>query len=697
MEQKNSSQEQNYQSTIFGIILLFVVVNLAISSVLYMYHVNAQKAALLTEISNKSRAIGSSIEDLIEHSIELGIPLENIQGKKSYLQNKLKQAKEISYLVLTDEKGNILSKTDDVRDSLTGSFKRFAQSTVSINDKMEPFQIYSDYNIPLCINEGNHIVGFLHVGISSKLIQNNISSVFYDILVILLASLVIGYEFLNYFFMNAIVHPLRNLVRGLQSTSLRDFSSINQITMRDTISLMSERINQVIINLNTSLLSFKKRQDNLSSHNLYVDLVAEKTKETDVNFKWANGIPETVPPLPIITNLRLLGFLIIFSEAVLIPLLPSYAAQFYETTFYFSKQVTSSLPVTFFMIFALLSIPLSSVISNRIGFRKTFFVGYGLIALGYMLVFMGDSLLLLLVSRSVTAVGFSVSYICFQNYVSAYATDEEKLRSYAIFSVAIGSAYICGAPLGGLLVDNIGLKYTFLLATLAAIAAILITNKYIFDLKRKETDEKLVPGKAWYLFKQPEIAISVICSGLPMRLLHASLICFLYPLYLQHLGNSQSAVGRSMMVFGISMFIISPFAPRLVDKLSGSPWIVIISSFLMGSVMMMDRFFQSTESVLIGLAVYAIGSVVHVSAMMALLESWGTRHQDQYTKSTVLNFYFIFERIGMICGPIITSILLAKSSYSQTLFIMGLSILILNALYALYHVFKSKKLQRTIR
>ncbi len=697
MNKTSLSEEKNYKNIIFGIILLFIISNFAISATLYFYHISAQKDALFTEISNKSRAIGMSVKNILEHAVSLDIPLEAVRGTPQYLNNKLKQSPELEYLVLTNEKGEILAKTEEVRDSLRGSLIRFAKSINSDDEQPEPFKIYSSYNIPLLIKSKDKVIGYLHVGIAAKIIKNNISSVFYDILVILIASIVIGYEFLSYFFMNSIIHPVREFIKSLQRISSNDFSSVNQIGMHDVFSELLIYINKDIINLNTKFKSLIQRYLSLKSSNAYHDIVGDKVKEVRVHSKWAENEPQEIFLSPIVSNLRLLAFLIIFSEAILIPILPSYAAQFYEPTFYFSKQFTSSLPITFFMLFALLSIPLSPRLSYKFGFRKTFIIGYSLIALGYSMIYIGDGLIPLLLSRSLTAIGFSTSYICFQNYVSAYATTEMKLRSYAIFSVAIGSAYICGAPLGGLLVENIGLKYTFLLAILAAVSAIMITRKYIHDLRTYTlTAERKVTKKSIHLFKIPELLLSVFCSGLPMRLLHSSLVCFLYPLYLQQLGNSQSAVGRTMMVFGIVMFLVAPIAPRFVAKISKSPLVTIIVSFIMGISMMMDQFFHTTEGVIFGLAIYAIGSVIHVSAMMSILEDVFKKVSSEHTQSTILSFYFIFERIGMIFGPVLTSILLAHFSYSKTLFYMGAMILFLNSIYASYLLIGSRQTNKPL-
>ena len=697
MNKTSLSEEKNYRNTIFGIILLFIISNFAISSALYFYHISAQRDALFTEISNKSRAIGISIKNILEQAVSLDIPLESVRGTHQYLNNKLKQSPELEYLVLTNEKGEILAKTDEVRDSLRGSLIRFAKSVNSNAEQPDPFKIYSNYNIPLFIKSKDKIIGYLHVGIAAKIIKNNISSVFYDILVILIASIVIGYEFLSYFFMNSIIHPLREFIKSLQRISSSDFSSVNQIKMHDVFGDLLTHMNTSMVNLNAQFKSLIQRHSLLKSSNAYHDLVDDKIKEVRILSKWAEDEPKIIFLSPIVSNLRLLAFLIIFSEAILIPLLPSYAAQFYEPTFYFSKQFISSLPITFFMFFALITIPFSSKLSYKFGFRTAFVVGFSLIALGYLMVYFGDGLTPLLISRSITAIGFSISYICFQNYVAAYASADIKLRSYAIFSVAIGSAYICGAPLGGLLVENIGLKYTFLFAVLASVSAIIITRKYIYDLKTYTlTAARKVSKKPWHLFKIPELFFAVICSGLPMRLLHSSLVCFLYPLYLQQLGNSQSAVGRTMMVFGIVMFLVSPIAPRLVTKFSDPPLVAIVVSFMMGGLMMMDHFFQTTEGVILGLAIYAIGSVIHVSAVMAILESIFKKVSQEHTQSTILNFYFTFERIGMIFGPIITSVLLTHFSYSKTLFYIGIMILFLNSIYSAYLLFDSRRAQKTL-
>ena len=82
-------QVKSFKTMIFKIIAYFVITNFAIGSILYLFHIGAQKEGLFTEIAEKTHTIGSSIELLIDRAIDVGIPFTEIKGLQEYLDKKL--------------------------------------------------------------------------------------------------------------------------------------------------------------------------------------------------------------------------------------------------------------------------------------------------------------------------------------------------------------------------------------------------------------------------------------------------------------------------------------------------------------------------------------------------------------------------------------------------------------------------------
>ncbi|MDP4725259.1 MAG: hypothetical protein NWS47_03095 [Alphaproteobacteria bacterium] len=132
--QAHEFEEKSYKQSIFKITLLFVVLNFIIASFLYIYHITSQKQDLFIAMSEKSQTVGNAVVDLFQKATELGIPLNDIVGGDEYLNESMKPAKEVEYLIVTDASGDIISKSKETEDNskksgghgrLKGQFKLF--------------------------------------------------------------------------------------------------------------------------------------------------------------------------------------------------------------------------------------------------------------------------------------------------------------------------------------------------------------------------------------------------------------------------------------------------------------------------------------------------------------------------------------------------------------------------------------------
>jgi predicted MFS family arabinose efflux permease len=156
-------------------------------------------------------------------------------------------------------------------------------------------------------------------------------------------------------------------------------------------------------------------------------------------------------------------------------------------------------------------------------------------------------------------------------------------------------------------------------------------------------------------------------------------------MYLIFLGNSQSAIGRILMLFGLLIFVVSPLAPSIVTRFKRPEFVAIFCSLVIVCVLLIGYMFQSTWSVVVGICLYTIASVIHVSSMMSILDKFSEENSkekiEKYTKDSVLSFYFISERIAMVSGPALVSIVLSISDFSKTMLVMAGGLFLCNAFY----------------
>jgi len=694
MEQPEGELKKYFDRIIVKTIIVTMLSSLIIATILFNLHITVQEKTLQNEMDNRSRAVGISIVSVIEQGLKLGIPFKEMIRVPEFLNSSMKNANELGYIAITDANGELFYHTDNFKNSIRGSFKRFSL-TVSHEDEILPFYPISNFhNLPIRIKDKSDTVGYLHLGVSQTVTSAHINDVYYDIMTILFVSMIVGFEFLIFFFRNSVTLPISHLTNLMRRVTTFNYTTTAISKTRDEIGKLVKSLNDFIEHFTTSIKRLRNEAKVLATNYFDKDrllMIDETIHEIKEKYVFSKKMPVKEPVRPITENLRLPSFLVLLAETVLVTILPTYAAQFYEPNFIISKPFLSSTPIIIFMISAGISIPFSTFISYRIGFQKTFMIGTAISILGYLFNFMKGDLTGLLIGRAIAAFGYGISYICCQNYIAAYSAKEKRIQTYAIFATALAAAYICGAPIGGILVDNIGYRYTFGLAALISAIAMIMGYRYIFDFEgytmvtKRQTQKSLLS-----LFKLKPLSFAVITSGFPARLIFTSLLRFIYPLYLTtHLGNTPSNTGRIVMVFGIISFVISPLAVYFIEKIPNPRILLICSSFVVASAIMLDSVMKTTQGAIIGLMIYAVGSVVHTLAMMATLEHIAQKEYANYSKSSILGFYFIFERIGMAVGPALTGILLTFFTFQDTLSHLAYFIIFTNTIYLFYSFYEN--------
>ncbi len=689
----DSILKQYFDKMVVKILLLTMVCCVGIGFSLFYLHTSAQKEMLSTEISNRSAAIGNSIGFLLVKAVQLGIPFNEMVEMQTFLDGNIKKSQDIDYIVVTDTEGNTLYKSENAQNSLKGAFKRFALSSNDSGNAIKPFSILGYHNIPIKVESGKELYGYIHLGVSKQATNSRIDDIYYDIMTILFITMIAGFEFFMFIFRNQVKDSLMYFIFTMRRIINRDFTLLTYIRSKDSIGAATEKLNSLISSISSKYHEIKTSLEKVAGNNEQFLLLKESLKKINKSAQFSTSAAVQRERLtPIVENLRLPAFLMVLSETCLVAILPSYASQFYNPAWGFSSKFISSTPVLVFMIFSTIGVLLANKLSYKFGFRKSIIIGLYISILGYIGAFLTSGLSLMLASRALSAAGFGICYVNLQNYIAAYAPNNTKVQSYAIYAVAYGAAYVCGAPIGGILVDNIGFKYTFFIAALSSIISVLFVKRFIVDFhgltlqKPRETKKKPLD-----LLKNLPFMMTIIFAGLPARLMFSSIIHLFFPLYLNSLGLSQSSVGRNLMIFGIVTFVFSVLTAQFVEKLkSKAPYILLASIFMIGISIFIPRFVPYDFAPELSLFIYALGSVIHTCAIMSTIEEFSIKEFDNFTKGTLLSYYFIAERIGLILGPVVVSNLLNLFGFDKTMIVLGSFMTICSLVYGVHYIMSDK-------
>ena len=693
-----------FDKIILKILFLTVISSTGIGLMLFYFHTSAQKEMLSTEITNRSVASGNSIAYIITKAIQVGIPFDEMVKVNEFISENEKKLTDVDYIAITDIKGKTLYKSDSLPNSLKGSFKRFALTTEP-DDELKAYDVQNYYNIPIKIVYKKQIYGYLHLGISKKITTNRIMDIYYDILTILFVSMIAGAEFFLFIFRNRIQLTMMDLFSTMRKITNGNFSTLTCIRTLNSISAVTEKFNIIISSIASEYAALKSKIDKIfeksSNTGQYIMIKEQLTKFTKKYYLPQDEKPHQEVLQPTVQNMRLPAFLMVLAETVLVAILPGYTSQFYDPAMGLTKEFISGSPILVFMIASTLGVLMSSKLSYNFGFRKSIMIGISISALGYIVSFSTSGLILMLIARAITAFGYGISYACLQNYIAAYAPTGRKIECYAVFAIAFGAAYICGAPIGGILVDNIGFKFTFAVAAFASIASLLITSNFLIDFHDKTLRQAREPKKKpMELLKNKSFMVTLISGAMPARLMFSSLICLFYPLYLRNLGFSQSSTGRNLMIFGVVTFAFSGLAAKAIEKLKKySTFILFMSIFLISVSISIPIFFKSDFAPSIALLLYSISAVIHTCIILSILEDFSIKEYENYRKSTVLAYYFTTERIGMTMGPALISTLLHALSFTKTMLVLAIFMFIFSMIYGIFHFFNRKfpKITKNLR
>lgn len=684
--------EKQYKKIIVRIITLFVAFNLLVASVLYYLHIRNQKEELANKISSKCLALGSAMIETFESTIELGIPLNKFKGVEEYLSNKLDSTAELDYIVITDSNGKLLyeasDKNIDINDNTKEAFIKIADEA---KNSSIPFslKLQKQINFPVEIKLNDKTEGFINIGLSRKEINNRVLAILFDIAMIVVASLIIGYEFISYLFLNAIVYPFRNLFSCLNLLVKRKFKNTHQPSSNDGIDIIVNELNNMIVWLTERFALVKQTMEKLSS----TSSTLFNALHTQYIWPVANQ-PRIIQANPIVYNIRLIAFLFVLAEATIMPHIPAHAMRFYSPDFILSKSMLGSLPVFIFMIAATIGIFANThlKLASKFGYKKIIISSSIISSIGYISLALYESLYGLLIARFVIGIGFSLCYVSYQGFVNQYSSDDEKLSASVIFLIAMGAGYMCGSPIGGVIIDNLGFKFAALIPFAAILLSAVFVKKYITEPPYRQDVNNTKPIPLIMVIKEKSIFYPVIFSGFPIRFLYSAMLCFLYPLYLQSLGNSEAMIGRIMMIFGTLMFVFGSLSPIIIKK-SDSRKIAIISSLALGCFLLLDKFMRSTLGVAISVGIYTICSTIHTTAILSILNEESNRLSNKLTKESIFGFYFLLERIAMIFGAPATAFLLKFTEYSQALFAIGIFVIINSVVFYCYQRSSNKNMK----
>ena len=528
------------------------------------------------QLHRKASAVGQSLSDQLSYAVaDLEIPSQELVGVEDYFETILSANNDIEYLALIDTSGSVLFVSGISMNEMNSIMASLSAQGVEQFHTGVEVEEHIDGSFVVDGGEQPDIV--LHVGVSGDHIRSHLAEVFLEVATIVVICWLVTFEFLLFFMVARVEKPMENIQRTMANGSLGIFSTWMAIRSRDEVGQLIASFNRTLQNLHHRYNDFhfdvRETQDAQIDDEI-AKKVSQVHQNIDKRYKFDQG-EELRVQTP--DRIRVPLFLFIFSEELSRSFLPLFIQRYAPTDMAISVDFLIGLPITLFMVAAMIATPLGGGLVDRVGVRRVFLIGVAAAVLGFVGNFFTQSYYDLIAYRVLTGIGYGLVFIASEGWVAQNARRYSRASATSVFVAAVFAGIICGPPIGGIFADRFGFEATFLLsASLAVLSGLIIYQLFSgesesahddpTDLQPKRSDLILGVSGWLTLLKDLRFVSVLIFSAIPGKMMVTGFMAYLVPLFLDQLGYDQPAIGRIIMIYGIATLLFLKLAAGFADR-----------------------------------------------------------------------------------------------------------------------------------
>lgn len=607
---------------------------------------------LVKERLGVQQEIGRSVVSAFEKALAYGVPFERMVDVPNFLEKVRQNNPELDYIIVSDRNGT---------PRYTTALQALEASTALVTaisrwDAGESVARAGQYfNLAIPINRADQVVGWLHIGERSNFIAKLMWDIAFDILAVLVVAILVAFELLRLMLASAFSSPLRAMQEVMTAASAGDYRRYLPRDFFGGIGRLNHAINALLTAINQHARQLQAAGAELPAGN-YFDLT--------------NARP--VLRVNSVENIGWPFFLLIFSESLSLSFFPIFVSQFVAPNSVVSQSIVVGLPITVFMLVWAITMPYAGACCDRIGFRKAFGLGALITTAGLLLTAFAGSMTQLLLWRSLTAIGYGLVYVTTQAYITAHFPQAERTRGQALFLTTFFAGSLCGAAIGGILVDRLGFEKTFLVSGgLSAIASIYVLRFMSKGAGQSSGKKSLGLSDFGLLLKQRQFAVITFLSAVPAKVALAGFLYYSIPLYLKELGHDQSSTGQIMMAYGLMIIMLSPLVAQFADRAQHRWRFVMLGGYAAALAVAMPLFFEGATGAALAVVGLGIGHAIGVSSQMTLINDRCGEVVKEVGQAAAVGIFRMIERIGMLLGPILLGAMIALSNFVNAFVIMA--------------------------
>lgn len=633
--------------------------------------------SLRPEVRRKAEVAGELVTEQIGYALSLGIPIDSLVDMNSFLQGVLDRNRDFTHLSVLSMDGAEL----------------YAQGTVA--------RAGESLMLPIVVD--GEPAALLQVGVHEGAVRSELAELRLDIATVFLATLLVGIELLVAFVIVRISGPIQLTDRLIILSAKGDFLRRIGLRSKDEIGHFAAAYNNAVRRVNTAFATLSEEAEDARAVQLDRSVqqrirdVVTKLRER-FRFTFPGSEETLVPRSPM--DVRVPLFLFMLAQELSRPFLPLFFTDLYTPIGNLSQELTIGLPITTFMLMVLISIPIAGAISDRVAARAMFVVGVVPSVAGHVGAALATSIVEALLWWTLAGIGYGTIFISAQAYVAHHTDQASRAVGMTGFLGAVFAAFVCGPAIGGILADRLGYQTTLLVAAALAVfsagAALMTVDPGTGRSARPggSPSRSGRPSRSWRrLLLDRRFIILTLFSALPAKLVLGGLFFYLIPLFLTDLGNSQSNVGRIMMVFGIACVAITPLAARRSDKIGRPQTFISVGGVVIGLGCVLPTISDSTGGLLAAVALIGSGHALVTAPQLAVIQQLSEVGRTAgFGPGVIVSVFRTVERIGTAAGALVVGAVVPFVGYGDAMLLVGVLVIVCAAIYTFLNVRRSERL-----
>lgn len=638
---------------------------------------------MVPEMDKKAATVGRDLASSIERAIGYGIPLDKLQGMDEFFAPILSANREIRYLAVTDRDGRILFLNGANAETLAPYYAvADFEGGGSRKSHMDGF-----VNITQPLNLKGAVTGHLHVGLDQQYVQSRLSEIAVDIGVVTLVSLLVAVEILLFVVTFNIIGPIHAVSAVMDKVRRGDFTSACGVRSDDEVGRFVHGFNAAIRYVDGLFRRLEAYMDEVKAAHFDKTVVERVTDiEARVRFLFRfsrQGQPEIINEHQA-TDIRLPLFLFVFAEEISRSFMPLYIRDLYTPLPGLSAEMAIALPIAVFMLCIAAISPSAAMVSARKGSRRVFLIGLVPATFGFLMSAVADNVFDFTLWRSLTAIGYALVTMACQGYIAQAAKQQSRAQGLGVYVGAVLTASICGTGIGGVMAERLGFRATFTISAILAVIAGLLIYRLVDSARPKEAPRAPAKREFLALLRNWRFSALVLFAAIPSKIALTGFFFFLVPLTLmQDHDTDLGDVARMMMMYPISVVILSPLASRLADKMGWKAGLVAVGGLIGGIGLVLPAFSPGFD--LLGLAIILLGVSHGLSAspQLAMIPDICWTECRNMGQTNVLAFLRTAERVGSVAGPFLAAGFIPLFGYDGAVIALGAVVLGMSAIFAL--------------